>query len=139
MKLELNHLAPYLPYGLKCLTYIHQIKYGERTQLLVNGMSIDTDGKLNIEFLYEDDLKFSNSMRKVMPILKPINDIYSDKNIAFHFSKKRFSLILGWIKQGIEIRDHLFYSEIVALCEYHYDFQRLIPQNLAIDINTLES
>ena len=69
----LEYLSAYLPYGLKCRTSKHQFKYGETTDLLVNGIAIDTDGECIIEFLHNDELQFSNQMNPVKPLLHPLS------------------------------------------------------------------
>lgn len=73
--LQIADIASYVPHRLYCLTSRHQIKYGERHKLLVNGISLDDDGSLNIEFLHDDDLWYSNWMNKVFPLLRPLSDL----------------------------------------------------------------
>ena len=73
-KLELKHWSPYIPYKLHCLTPKHRFKYGTQEVLLVTGISNNLDD-LNIEFLRDDDLEFSNTMKWVKPILRPLSDL----------------------------------------------------------------
>jgi len=127
MKLELKHLAPYLPYGLKCQLSKHQIKYGETHSLVVNGLSIDDSGEVNIEFLHNDDLMFSNTINPVKPILRPLADL---TKLGSNETWWRDKIALG-------ITSHLNYSEIEELLKEHYDVFNLIPAGLAIDINTI--
>lgn len=56
------------------------------------------------------------------------------------FSKNNFYLRLSkkFENQSREILDITKYQDLInKLCEWHFDFQNLIPQGLALDINTL--
>lgn len=54
----------------------HQFKYGEQTTLPMNGINIDTEGKINIELLLPDgDLLFSNQLKWCKPVLRPLSSL----------------------------------------------------------------
>lgn len=152
-KLELRHLVGYLPYGLKFLSPKHRLKFGEQIILTSRGMSLCDDGSLNIEFLYDDDLIFSNEMKTCKLILRPLSDLTKEIEVngekfvpiervrndysGFFFETNPELLIkskntnmyisLNWT---IEFQQKLY--------EWHFDIHGLIEKELAIDINTLE-
>jgi len=131
-KLKLEHLAPYLPYGLKCWS----------TTIILNS---ETENRI-----YEMGLI---SLRGVLkgtgiPILRPLSDL--TKEIAVNgktfvpkelLEARYYTLDLykqcdriiedsRWINQC----DYLL---IQHLLEWHFDVFGLIEKGLAIDINTL--
>lgn len=81
MKLEMKHLAPYLPYGLKFESSKHQVDYGNSTIFQMNGLNLDDDGSPNVEFLHNGKLWFSNSMRPVKPILFSLTSLIKEISV----------------------------------------------------------
>ena len=68
MKLELKHLAPYLPYGLK-LYYEHTKKIGQVSNIYTIGEGYDNDDiKISI------DRGSDEHIWMYKPILKPLSD-----------------------------------------------------------------
>ena len=121
MKLELKHLASYLPYKLK----------GIHTQFCFNKVihtleSIYTYGDVLTDF---DEF----SMEYFKPILKPISDLEKDNffiNLYF-ISNDTFE---GFsVKRKNECYTRL--NEINYLFENHYDVFNLIPNDLAVSIH----
>lgn len=128
MKLELKHLAPYLPYGLKM--------YWEN--LVGEALTPWT--------LTPSKVKFALEMQN-KPILRPLSDFEHDDVI--HVEE-----YLG-LGQWCDYYDQYFIiwfddaqsvQELALQCPYvimqyffkhHFDVFGLIPQGLAIDINTL--
>lgn len=148
MKLELKHLAPYLPYGLNFLTNKNKIKYGEQTSLKSRGFSLDDDGNIVVEFLYKDDLIFSNQMKSCQPILRPLTEIEDYfKKLFFEADEETTKYIdaeyldtFGDMRID-NIMDHKI--EYIPVGTYNlllrekFDVFGLIEKGLAIDINTL--
>jgi len=147
MKLELKHLAPYLPYGLKC-QYEGIVNGGEiskkrkeykkENEPFVNWSyfrDIDEIKGLKIAPLksirvykkywvatcgiYNKGQKGFYSGIGIKPILRPLSDIQDDDI------------------NTPEYLQECCYSYVQHLLEQHYDVFGLIPQGLAIDINTL--
>ena len=140
MKLELKHLSPYLPYGLK-------IKY-----LLTDSIQIEQVIGLGIDFVLttEDDY----SLESIKPILRPLSDL---DNEVFIESVSDFEFIpcevfedhiSGWCDaynewwnlqypNFLQMMDSCPYEVMQQLLEWHFDVFGLIDQNLAIDINTI--
>jgi hypothetical protein len=132
MKLELKHLAPYLPYGLKSLGYYPN-----------GGQNIQEVTTLNVLNLLDFD-----SRRQ--PILRPLSDLTEHKD-GFIQLKVIRDMNLGHVDYITNERDHWIseygidgfinkmpHGIFQKLIEWHFDLFNLIPQGLAIDINTLE-
>jgi len=162
MKLELKHLAPYFPHGLK----VRHIDLEENTEEID---SIETLGFECVTFISEADFYFENSDVQIKPILRPLSDLTKEIEV----NREKFVPIvklfcLEWdesphaitkenfyIKEGgvfitcshsgtamdtsINIRTILSnnYWKIEKLFEWHFDVFGLIEKELAIDINTL--
>ena len=132
MKLELKHLAPYLPYGLKLNLEIR------RMEVLLKGLQDDNDvihslGKTPIEFC--------------KPILRPLSDLTKEIEINgdkfIPSSRTVVGMIHGGSHFGIGIVENrittntITYADMSYLLSLHFDVFNLIPKGLAIDINTL--
>lgn len=137
MKLELKHLAPYLPYGLK-------IMYTQRNE--------------------KHDLYFHNitaictEQNHLKPILRPLSDLTNEIEIEgkifvpkceldcicrdlefYSFNFKYFTVGNQDKNYGQEYDLIDIYNVMQKLFEWHFDVFGLIENGLAIDINTLES
>jgi hypothetical protein len=135
MKLELKHLAPYLPYGLKTKYILSDVIR------LSSGQKDETRDSL----LTPDNVKFSLIYCK--PILRPLSDL--TKEIEFKGEKIQFNYLLKTVSYGylglqppdlkvIENRirsGNLLFEDANRLFEYHFDVFGLIEEGLAIDIN----
>ena len=120
MKLTLQHLSGYLPYGLR-------IK-NKNTEMPLTGYYLD---ELNDpQFGFDDTFK---------PILHPLSDL--TKEIEVNGEKFVPKIKLDWndgnnnsyddILEWISVYDYL------KLLEWHFDIHNLIENNLAIDKNTI--
>jgi hypothetical protein len=169
MKLELKHLAPYLPYGVK-VQYLGIIngkeisraekgikeKYGEdlfvgaeheealkKVPLPEYGLKVGLIKKVEIYLDYWC-LRVGNGHKKIYPmdfvntdaklILRPLSDLTDDQinelDTLHDFSNMSFmSIKLNPLRYPYVIVNKLF--------EWHFDVFGLIPEGLAIDINTL--
>ena len=124
MKLELKHLAPYLPYGLK-VSKIHVMH--------------SHTGIGSIDHVLHSVNKGKSQYK---PILRPLSDITKFEDIMDEFSENSWEIfenaffVFG---RSLNCFDTINYT-IAELCfKYHLDIFGLIEQGLAIDINTLES
>lgn len=124
-KLELKHLVPYLPYGLK--VYVQD--YGIELVIVFIKDEVIT---------IEDNASFCG----IKPILRPLSDltkeieingeklypfiIYNDDDL----DKKLIKFIKGDYSYS-----HLPYWIVQKLFELHFDVYGLIADGLAIDIN----
>jgi len=166
MKLEIKHLAPYLPYGLKLKgieSKIHSIKDAEYTMFKISkGLNGNTiiSGRVKSDFggtfsIGEHELR-TDCEQLLKPILRPMGLALSD-SLNIDGEDIYFST---WVykKTGIEIDRYLdfeipvgnndsgdtLYFPIVSsmavynlLLEYHFDLFGLIDTGLAIDIKSL--
>lgn len=127
MKLELKHLAPYLPYGLKMV-----VKNDNSTQKWILGTE-------NIR----------HAIEWWKPILRPLNDALTHKvfsgdpqegdiNDLFIDSSGRLSMDfeVGGSTASWDILSIQKYMQIYF--ENHFDVFGLIDAGLAIDINTIK-
>lgn len=115
MKLELKHLAPYLPYGLKLL---YENSKGEHIKLPL----------VTAHFTNEWTPNFHSK-----PILRPLSDLNKEGDNVF----MQLQMEGGFVEDKI-IKGSLVYSDVEILLKNHFDVFGLIPEGLAIDINTLE-
>ena len=124
MKLELKHLAPYLPYGLKCKSTT--ILFGE-----------EDSGVYEMGMI---------SMRGVLkgtgkPILRPLKEIYEVERIMNEFSEYHLeNFANSFFIVGLECTsrfDNLSVTQYECMLKHHFDVFGLIDKGLAIDINTL--
>jgi len=146
MELEVKHLAPYLPYGLK-LQYVVREKV-EKTGILqsISHRDFETHPtRVSIEGLYNEE-----HIWMFKPILRPLSDLnkelFMNGNFGF-IPSKRFELVKD--EEGVWCDE--FYADYGEsptskvdvtqmnfwLFEYHFDVFGLIQKGLAIDINTL--
>ena len=120
MKLELKHLAPYLPYSLK---YLYNDEILELDGLDVNGDAFNCD---------MGETPFEN----IKPILRPLSDLtkvngFSLSDMISHGYHNPF-----WLPENFEVK-YLMHLDFEKLVSWHFDVFGLIPAGLAIDINTL--
>ena len=137
MKLELKHLAPYLPYGLR-------FKYSKES-LPIEKMDVDAMKMLLAQY--------GSIFKKVIhkPILRPLSDLTKQMEIDGLKSIPTFELEriypeFGFAVRGIATTDidilkieitSIPYKMMEQLLKWHFDVFSLIDAGLAIDINTL--
>ena len=140
-KLELKHLAPYLPYGLK---FRQRVRKATLPPTFYYKSRLMTPK--NIEWLTQSEIQ--------KPILRPLRDL--SKEIKISESDGSFIPLnrLLWLSNfNIDVmeqseKDEYFevlteietgasYMDIEKLIEWHFDVFGLIEKGLAIDINTL--
>ena len=137
MKLEIKHLAPYLPYKLKF----------EHPTILIKRRDISTLqnlGQTHIEIKHRQFVEISNCK----PILKPITDLSLlvteefEKYDGKRNGKANDEIInlfceengVDEIIENIELKS-LPYECVEFMFRNHYDFFGLIEQDLAISIH----
>jgi hypothetical protein len=149
MKLELKHLADYLPYRLKLLDEKAEINDNIFTleSITIHETVSDNDGNCDILFT------------EIKPILRPLSDLTKEIEVngekfvllssleeTFRPSTRDLSIFLfnGKICIDIETENYsqtidLFdgFLIIQKLLEWHFDIYGLIENGLAIDINTI--
>jgi len=131
MKLELKHLAPYLPYGLKIQGQTHKD---------IEELSCVTETSINIVgrgFTYG----MWADIFDIKPILRPLSDLKNEftcpEGVVMpvgYFYSYADKVGKGHIS---EVMINLSALEYRYLLKYHFDVFGLIDKGLAIDINTL--
>ena len=119
-KLELKHLAPYIPYGVR-------LKYNGRI------VEIDTIGSDYI--LTDESFQANVNFKYIKPILRPLSDLTNGKyykclEVLYNEEKIKRMLNEHWCNWE--------YKVLILCFEEHVDVFGLIKKGLAIDINTLE-
>lgn len=161
MKLELKHLAGYLPYGLE-LQYVDCITSRKRRAILtgISKIDIETTYKRKIKGCSGDLIGWEGNNNteeiKVKPILRPLSNITKEievngekfvpiKNIfGSSLSMQGFNHYVNSFNNGFELTmtkgNKTFYADFIQyqkLLEWHFDIYGLIENGLAIDINTI--
>lgn len=130
MKLELKHLAPYLPYGITGQFNLNQIREDYKIELRTKIMRED-----NVDFF----LKYCK------PILRPLSDLTKDNFELIYKGTDDNSDIIKYLSEHINNgKGHIAiqqidYWRVVVLLKHHFDVFGLIDKGLAIDINTLDT
>ena len=133
MKLELKHIAPYLPYDLR----------------FDNGRDYEKDYLIGIR-ANDYNVKMPQGgdggyfrLEKIKPILRPLSDLTKkiDHNgeilVPMDILCNEFRQYDCFEFDNVNILNNP-YNQIQKLLEWHFDIYGLIENNLAIDINTLE-
>ncbi len=144
MKLELKHLAPYLPYGLKLIVGGNKANVAYMSTKRIAFIYTSGIGEVN-------KLAWGHASGKVKPILRPLSDLTKEiehngekfvpeewfiKEIQRHSVKALFDIMhSSGLEAAILSAD---YFVIQKLFEWHFDVFGLIPEGLAIDMNTLK-
>ena len=162
MKLELKHLAPYLPYGLKGNVFIysdHEFWKNEPLESICLRDNI-------LSFPDATDVYLESTEETVFkPILRPLSDLgrYNDEviinehyinsvltEIGYNQEYGVFSYYKGEIDIELAEDSYLRYDKrkmisykciqkiTELLYEGHYDVFGLIQEGLAIDMNTIK-
>jgi hypothetical protein len=157
MKLELKHLAAYLPYGLKLYIecnsefdtngFDHEF---DENPIFIDGIREMTGINYENSFLpdcimFKEVTKTNQSrdgyvqIENVKPILRPLSDL--DKEIT-HDGKTfnpKFVIDMAFPSERMGLNPATWSHRVVTkLQEWHFDVFGLIDNGLAIDINTLK-
>lgn len=130
MKLELKHLAPYLPYGLK-------IQYLLNETLELVGFNKNT--------IFHTRGFFVELPCNLKPILRPLSDLTKEiehngeRFVPVEKLEEMYGLTVETQEDKVLTLPITLepYYLIRQLFEWHFDIFNLIENNLAIDINTL--
>lgn len=129
MELEIKHLSPYLPYGLK-LQYIvrDEVKKIGIMQSISHNEDEAHPTRISISQMYNEE-----HIWMFKPILHPLSSLTEqeliDNVIETH---------IDYLIDGFDVLD-VPYRVFEYLVSKHYDVFKLIQQELAIDYNTLNN
>jgi hypothetical protein len=139
MRLEIKHLAAYLPYGLKGIysEYIDK----EKTDL----GSFEKEELIGLNFKEEKiflTFGYVTERDDFLPILRPLSDLTKEIEVngekfvpAEEYSFLRLAEISNY-EGGSNTLNFIHVREQNLLLEWHFDVFGLIGKGLAIDINT---
>lgn len=123
MKIQPQHILPYLSYGLKA-KFMHPVIKHQKIGVITNVYNLYDEVKLSIDFSDDEHIWMYK------PILRPLSDLTKEEIIKLGYSG------MHTLELAIQY-DDLLYRDIRFFNENHYDYQGLIENNLGIDINTL--
>jgi hypothetical protein len=139
MKLELKHLAAYLPYGLKFKTDFDHIRY-QMTGLDIIRSVVTLKAINNAKNSKKIAIKKLGSNK---PILRPLSDLTKEievngerfvpKDILFRGDKSWVHFKRAMIKNAIHCEP---YYIVEQLLEWHFDVFNLIPNGLAEELKS---
>lgn len=155
MELQLKHLAPYLPYGLKVFSEDgspKKIEYDFLALGLKQQYNQDAIPFDRIQDLTELSTLTHIDKLKIKPILHPLSDLTKpieqggERFVPLDRIKFNNGYQRGLIERLIELKElhdldsihTMFLSSWLKLFEWKFDVFGLIPAGLAIDVNTLE-
>jgi len=130
MKLELRHLAGYLPYGLKGVEEI------EKPIHILHSLDIDKKA-----IWRNKEFHSMTSRIDCIPILRPLSDLTKEIEVngeKFVPIKEYYYLRfeeISTFKGCCNAMKFIQARELELLYEMHFDIYGLIENNLAIDIN----
>lgn len=140
-KLTIEHLAPYLPYGLKCHNMGNFDEDGNPYVQEIVGL--ETDYVVVSFDNYDDRYLFEETF----PILRPLSGLIREiehKDVALipAIYMESHDITLGerlkLISRGSKDFYMLPWWVISKLIEWHFDVFGLIEKGLAVDINTIK-
>jgi len=153
-KLELKHLAPYLPHKLRCQAmgeFVEGTEFDDEPSpkiLTVTGFFTDSNEETFIEALDKDKDKHEIFFRTdFFPILRPLSDldeevkINGEKFIPINSIENYYGRDYLWSIRNNWGEFHypsLKYASLSKLFEWHFDVFGLIEKGLAIDINSIQ-
>lgn len=136
MKLELKHVAPYLPYALK---WQH--------------MTIDKVLRMDgLEEVRELRIRLSDGLYSyhkdfLKPLLRPLSDITKEIEVngekfvpmvkLYEIYPRQTKSLIGFSRDVINSPLEIEYRIVQKLAEWHFDVFGLIEQGLAVDLNTI--
>ena len=140
MKLETKHLAPYLPYNLKC-----EVLNSGKEKEIGEMIAVYDDNSACFGNIIESEKGFEY----IKPILRPIQEVElffenqwalgNDEDV-----RKYLDADFLWQNGNIEVNEiqlmkaeYLPYGTLQVLLKYNFDVFDLIDKGLAIDVNTL--
>lgn len=125
MKLDFKYLAPYLPFELKILYFGRAIKMNAGLGSSTNWIGITA--------------VIQRQGKDCMPILRPLSELTKEieHNGEKFVPKETLSV---WNLEGISLIDmnYIQVNLYQILLEWHFDVSGLIPEGLAVDINSIE-
>lgn len=137
-QLDIKHIAPYLPYELKVFN-----EYSDKVETLVSC----SDVYVTLFGLHKT-VSSQYSYDEIKPLLHPLSMLTSEiEHNGERFVPSDRTIVgmqFGRFERGIGIVQNrlntntIYYKDMEYLISLHFDVFNLIPQNLAININTIK-
>ena len=138
-KLELKHIAPYLPYGLKCSILNYKSDYVGIEKSTINGYYFIGS---QLHLTYDGGSTGKVMGNEIAIYLRPLSDLTKPEFKMDDISKGAIMFLDETANLPHNSRDShigsIQWVDMKKLFEWHFDVFGLIPQELAIDINTLK-
>ena len=82
---------------------------------------------------------YQRGFKDIKPILRPLSDLTKDEYSFIYEYEMGYDSLEDFLKLDNEsmLKNKFSYEFLTELFHYHFDFFGLIPEGLAIDINTL--
>jgi hypothetical protein len=137
MKLELKHLAPYLPYTLKVWD-----SYSDEPKELYG---LCNDGADEVAVQTKPSYPVSGrQIFEIKPILRPLSDLVKECELEYNPEENGTSWVEQLLGKNLRYFNYLTYKpmfnnywEFERLVKNHFDVFGLIEKGLAININTI--
>lgn len=136
MKLELKHIAPYLPYGLKTVNF-NVGKLLDKpliSEVIASNIMCFTDGTTESKIILRPLSDLTKEIEVNGKKFVPLTELLNISN--FDVSKMSWEEQLDYGHIYCDLSFINFY-DLQLLLEWHFDVFGLIDENLAININTL--
>lgn len=149
MKLELKHLAPYLPYKLKVFRKFSSDVF----PMVANNPTVSLREGINIDNLIYDSEEYKPILRPLSDLTDEIiNEFYKDRaengvmvsdysvGLVFHTCTASYKIMGEPYTDFIYNRNSINETDywiVQKMLQMHFDVFGLIEKGLAIDINTL--
>lgn len=158
-QLQINHIAPYLPYGLKC-----QIDLGQNEIIVTDSWGLKTGSDYPASY-YNEGERYGLMMSQIKPLLRPLSDLYKEiegkvgiveifrmfgiyhenirvTNCGLKYDDGAEWLLFDWSYSAQSFIDsdggiYLNMESLTYLFQHHYDVFGLIDKGLAIDLNSI--
>lgn len=158
-KLSISHIAPYLPYGLKC-----QIDLGQNEIVVTDSWGLKTGSDYPASY-YDEGKRYGLMLSQIKPLLRPMSSLYKEidgevgiveifrmfgiyhenirvTNCGLKYNDGAEWLLFDWSYSAQSFIDsdggiYLNMESLTYLFQHHYDVFGLIGQNLAIDLNSI--
>lgn len=140
-KLELKHLAPYLPYGLKFEVQgsLSSVEIKEATGFKLEHLSYINKHVYQIYFNV-----YGYEFKDIKPILRPLSDLTKEHTLELKNDNDGCSWAEKLLGKNLRFFNYLTYKpmfnnywEFESLVENHFDVFGLIEKGLAVNFNTL--
>ena len=128
MKLEVKHLAPYLPYGLKVVS--NELVPGKLYEMVVTNHTVSFDGGLTIADVL---------MQRAKPVLHLLSDFEKFENVTDEMSENEINELQRRLQFKVPpIGGYVYNLNVSAynqMLESHIDVFGLIDAGLAVSIS----